>query len=271
MIEYDDGRTQAPTVSLSPTETSSPTWAPSDGFPCPTVAPGPDIPEAATNDPDLSIFVELIVGLGLAGALSSCGPFTVFAPTDAAFAEVIADVDNLEALDYDFLFALVSYHVVLFDVYLSSDITDGLVLPTAQGETIEFQVNGDNISVNEKGFVGTEILASNGVIHKIDGVMFPDSLIGTSPPTFTPFTYSPSSTPSPTPSFTLPPAATYVPIDDDGTPPPTEIKFGLCGGALIAPDIILTAAHCSPRKCSVVCDYCMQSIDPPQHVLKSLT
>eukprot|EP00535_Pseudo-nitzschia_heimii_P000755 CAMPEP_0197182992 /NCGR_PEP_ID=MMETSP1423-20130617/7220_1 /TAXON_ID=476441 /ORGANISM="Pseudo-nitzschia heimii, Strain UNC1101" /LENGTH=387 /DNA_ID=CAMNT_0042633513 /DNA_START=74 /DNA_END=1237 /DNA_ORIENTATION=+ len=136
-----------------------------------------DLGVVGASDPDLSILVELITLAGVGGLLSTAGPFTVFAPTNAAFEEVIADTDNLEVLDPLVILQLLSYHVVP-GTYMASDITDGLTLPTAQGETVEFHVNEDGVFVNEESISAVDIVASNGVVHKIDGVMFPQAILG---------------------------------------------------------------------------------------------
>jgi len=134
------------------------------------------IAAVGTSDPELSILVELVTLAGLGPVLESPGPFTVFAPTNDAFAEVIVDLDSLEILDTDVVIALLSYHVVP-GIYMSTDISDGLILGTVQGETIEFHVNDDGVFVNEETISAVDITASNGVVHKIDGVMFPQAIL----------------------------------------------------------------------------------------------
>merc|ERR1712194_403874 len=151
-----------------------PTLAPTDA--AVEEEPAGSIAAVGTSDPDLSILIELVTLAGLVPVLDSPGPFTVFAPTNDAFAEVITDLDNLEVLDNDVIIALLSYHVVP-GVYMSSDITDGLILGTVQGETIEFWVEDAGVFVNAESISAVDIAATNGVVHKIDGVMFPQAIL----------------------------------------------------------------------------------------------
>jgi len=131
----------------------------------------------AMTDPDLSILVQLVTLAGLGEALNTPGPFTVFAPTNDAFAEVITDLDDLESLETSVVFAILQYHVVP-GIYMESDITDGAVLTTLMAETIEFDVSDDGVFVNDQMIITTDLVASNGVVHKIDGVMWPQAVLG---------------------------------------------------------------------------------------------
>jgi len=134
------------------------------------------IADLAMADPDLSMLLKVIELAGFASVISSVGPFTVFAPTNSAFAEVVPNTDDLDTIDTLTLATLVMYHVVP-GIHLASDITDGLLLTTVQGETIEFHVEGDVVTVNEEVISATDIAGSNGVIHKVDGVMFPQAVL----------------------------------------------------------------------------------------------
>jgi len=142
------------------------------------VSPELGIADVAFMDPDLSIMIQLVALAGLGDALTLPGPFTVFAPTNAAWTEVITDLTSLESLDPTVLSAILAYHVV-FGTYEASDITDGLILTTLMGETIEFGIDDEGVvTVNEEIISMTDISASNGIIHKIDGVMFPQAVLG---------------------------------------------------------------------------------------------
>lgn len=141
--------------------------------------PVPELPllsvaEIAATDPELSLLVGLVMQVGLGSALSVPGPITIFAPTNEAIAELIPDLDNLDVLDPGPLTEILMHHVVQ-GTYLASDITDGLILPTFAGDTIEFNVTGGVVTVDDSAISDTDIIASNGVIHKIEGVMLPDS------------------------------------------------------------------------------------------------
>lgn len=135
------------------------------------------IADIAFMDPDLSIMIQLVALAGLGDALTLPGPFTVFAPTNSAWTEVITDITSLESLDPTVLSSILAYHVV-FGTYEASDITDGLILTTLMGETLEFGIVEGVVTVNEEIISSTDILASNGIIHKIDGVMFPQAVLG---------------------------------------------------------------------------------------------
>ena len=164
----------------------------------PAAAPG-TIADIAAGNPELSILLELVTYAGMGEALTLPGPLTVFAPTNAAFEAVIADTNNLDSLGVDIVRALLAYHVAPGVWNVPSDITDGMMLTTLQGETIEFGVNGDVVTVNEEGFVATNIPASNGLIQIIDGVMFPKALLGAgAPPTDAPVV-PPTEAPVPAP------------------------------------------------------------------------
>jgi len=142
------------------------------------VSPELGIADVAFMDPDLSIMIQLVALAGLGDALTLPGPFTVFAPTNAAWTEVITDLTSLESLDPTVLSAILAYHVV-FGTYEASDITDGLILTTLMGESIEFGIDDEGVvTVNEEIISMTDISASNGIIHKIDGVMFPQAVLG---------------------------------------------------------------------------------------------
>ena len=111
-----------------------------------------------------------VVAADLVDTLSGDGPFTVFAPTNEAFAALGSTVDDLlKPENKDALTNILLYHVVPGTV-LSTDLTEGDVA-TAQGETVE--VTLDPIAINGAGVAIPDVLATNGVVHVIDAVLIP--------------------------------------------------------------------------------------------------
>mmetsp|Transcript_24784 Transcript_24784/g.52389 ORF Transcript_24784/g.52389 Transcript_24784/m.52389 type:complete len:1021 (-) Transcript_24784:50-3112(-) len=135
----------------------------------------------ASQDYDLSFLVGLLTEAGLVDPLSSQGPFTVFAPVNSGVLSLLnklgLDPSAADGVDPNFLYSILAYHVVSGS-YSASDITDGLTLTTAMGESISFAISGDIVTVNGEVIIVTDIPASNGVIHKIDGVLMPSVTLG---------------------------------------------------------------------------------------------
>ncbi len=109
---------------------------------------------------------------GLAGTLSGPGPFTVFAPTDAAFAALpIGTVDALLA-DIPALTNILTYHGVAGSA-LSSSLSNGQMITTIQGQKVTVSVNNGNVFINNAYVTFADIVATNGVVHVIDAVLIP--------------------------------------------------------------------------------------------------
>jgi uncharacterized surface protein with fasciclin (FAS1) repeats len=127
--------------------------------------------------PQFSILVEAVVAADLAGALSGTGPFTVFAPTNDAFAALLAELGiSKDALlaDTALLTRVLTYHVVPARV-LKAQVPVGAPITTLQGGsfTIDGSLAITDTSGRKASIVATDVLASNGVIHVIDKVLLP--------------------------------------------------------------------------------------------------
>ena len=138
------------------------------------------IVEIASGNPDASTLVDLVVKAGLANTLSSEGPFTVFAPTNAAFAKVPKATLDALAANPDALKQVLTYHVAATKA-LSSDLSDGQVITMVEGSTLTVGIKDGNVTLTtDTGQVVNVTLvnvnASNGVIHLIDTVMMPKDL-----------------------------------------------------------------------------------------------
>ena len=140
----------------------------------------------AQDTPELSILVQALTEASLVTTLNGSGPFTVFAPTNDAFEDLLADlgVTAEQLLARPDLAQILQYHVVQVAA-LSSDLTDGQILTTLEGSTLEVDINGDTISLigetNTVTVTTANIEASNGVVHLVDGVLLPADLIGSGP------------------------------------------------------------------------------------------
>jgi transforming growth factor-beta-induced protein len=134
-----------------------------------------DIVGVAAEAGSFSTLLTAVEAAGLVDTLQSDGPFTVFAPTDEAFASL--PEGTLEALlaDTDALSGVLLYHVVSGEV-LAADVIGLESATSVQGEDIAITVNGESVKVNEANLVATDIGASNGVIHVIDQVILPPSM-----------------------------------------------------------------------------------------------
>lgn len=122
---------------------------------------------------DFNTLVSLVTAAVLVGTLKGPGPFTLFAPTDAAFAAVPQDtLDVLGADPTGALTAVLTYHVIAGKV-MAADITDGLEAPTVQGATVKFTNQDGTLMINGANIVVTDIECSNGVIHVIDAGILP--------------------------------------------------------------------------------------------------
>src|SRR6056297_2634675 len=132
-----------------------------------------DIVDIAAGNGDFSTLVAAVKAADLVETLKSDGPFTVFAPTDDAFAALpkgtVASL--LEPANKDKLTAILTYHVVPGKV-MSGDLSDGMMAATVQGGEVTIGTEG-GVTVDGANVVQADIEASNGVIHVIDGVIMP--------------------------------------------------------------------------------------------------
>ena len=160
----DDESTGSGGAATSAQETPAPS----------TQAGAQDIVALAQATPDLSTLVTAVTTADLAGTLQGDGPFTVFAPTDAAFETLGNDQVQslLEQENRDQLTNILTYHVVPGKL-TASDLSDGQQLETVAGETLTVKVDGDQVMVGDATVVKPNVEASNGVVHVIDTVLTP--------------------------------------------------------------------------------------------------
>ena len=152
---------------------SSEEAAPAEAAAAPAAAELADIVDTAVSAGSFNTLVAAVQAAGLVDTLKGEGPFTVFAPTDDAFAAIPkATLDALLADPTGDLTQILLYHVVPGKV-MAADVTDGLETATAQGGTVTFTVADGAVKINDATIVTTDIEASNGVIHVIDAVIMP--------------------------------------------------------------------------------------------------
>ena len=137
-----------------------------------SIAFAADIVDTAISAGQFKTLVKAVQEAGLVDTLKGKGPFTVFAPTDAAFAKL--PPGTLEALlnDKAKLAEVLTYHVVPGKVK-SGDIKPGAV-KTVQGQSVQLSTKGGAVMVNDAKVTKADIMASNGVIHVIDTVIVPN-------------------------------------------------------------------------------------------------
>jgi len=132
-----------------------------------------NIVEIAQSNSDFSTLVKALVAANLVSVLEGQGPFTVFAPTNAAFAKLPAGTIEslLKPENKEKLVAILTYHVVSGKV-LAADVKT-MKAKTVNGKDLDIKVNGSDVNVNDAKVVKTDIVGSNGVIHVIDTVLIP--------------------------------------------------------------------------------------------------
>lgn len=130
-----------------------------------------DIVDTAVAAGSFNTLAKALTEAGLIDTLKGEGPFTVFAPTDAAFAKIPAETLNAVLADKEKLTAILTYHVVPGKV-MAADVITLDSATTVQGSSVSINV-GDNVMVNDAVVTKTDIETSNGVIHVIDTVLMP--------------------------------------------------------------------------------------------------
>jgi uncharacterized surface protein with fasciclin (FAS1) repeats len=131
----------------------------------------PTIVDIAVQAGSFKTLVQAVQAAGLVETLSGEGPFTVFAPTDEAFAQIPAETLQAVLADKEKLTAILTYHVVPGKL-MAADVVRSTQLQTAQGQSITVSTEG-GVRVDDANVVQTDIEADNGVIHVIDQVIMP--------------------------------------------------------------------------------------------------
>jgi uncharacterized surface protein with fasciclin (FAS1) repeats len=175
----DDDNAADTTAAEAPAAEAPGTEAPTTEAPM-TEAAGTDaaatgtIVDVAASNPDFSTLVEAVQAAGLAETLSGDGPFTVFAPTNDAFAAVPADVLQKLLADQEALTKVLTYHVLPGQV-MAADVAPGEVT-TVEGSPASITADGGTLKIDDATIVATDVAASNGVIHVIDAVLIPPTV-----------------------------------------------------------------------------------------------
>ncbi|MDT8340233.1 MAG: fasciclin domain-containing protein [Longimicrobiales bacterium] len=131
-----------------------------------------DIVEVAVEAGSFNTLAAALQAAGLVDVLKGEGPFTVFAPTDAAFAKLPAGTVEALLADKEQLTAILTYHVVAGKV-MASDVVKLSEATTVNGANVKIMVHGGSVMINDATVTATDIAASNGVIHVIDTVILP--------------------------------------------------------------------------------------------------
>jgi len=209
-----------PSMTTAPSmPAGSPVMMPTGGS-CQTIA---QIAEASGN---FTTLVELVKAAGLLSVINVPGPLTIFAPTDSAFTKLPnATLASLKA-NPAALAGVLSYHVVVGDVY-TANMTDGETLVALNQENLTVTISGSRYFINNVPIVTPDVMACNGVIQVMGGVMIPP-------------TPAPASSPT-TPSMPSMPSGSPVMMPTGGTMGPTTAAaaggvrvFGIWMAALFA-------------------------------------
>ncbi len=133
-----------------------------------------DIVDTAVAAGEFNTLAQALTAAGLVDTLKGPGPFTVFAPTDAAFAKLPAGTveDLLKPENRAQLTAILTYHVVPGQV-MAADVVKLTEAATVNGAVVTVTVDGGNVMINDANVTSVDIEASNGVIHVIDTVLLP--------------------------------------------------------------------------------------------------
>jgi uncharacterized surface protein with fasciclin (FAS1) repeats len=132
-----------------------------------------DIVAIAAADPQFSTLVSLVGEAGLVATLQGEGPFTVFAPTNDAFAKLDPETVAAVRADKDLLTGVLTYHVLSGKVKSKAIVGNTLSVATVNGAEVTANGTGEGVTINDANVIKADIYASNGVIHVIDTVLIP--------------------------------------------------------------------------------------------------
>jgi uncharacterized surface protein with fasciclin (FAS1) repeats len=130
-----------------------------------------DIVDTAVAAGNFTTLAAALTAAGLVETLKGEGPFTVFAPTDEAFAALPAGTVEALLADPEALAKILTYHVIAGQI-MSTDLTNGMTATTVNGADVTIKTEG-GVMVNDANVTTADIMASNGVIHVIDKVIMP--------------------------------------------------------------------------------------------------
>ncbi|HQW93346.1 MAG: fasciclin domain-containing protein [Chitinophagaceae bacterium] len=133
-----------------------------------------DIVDVAIGSPDHTTLVAAVTAAGLVETLKGAGPFTVFAPTNAAFSALPAGTVEglLKPESKEKLTGILTYHVVAGAVK-AADLKDGQKVKTLQGEELTVTIKDGKVMINGANVTAADLAGSNGVVHVIDAVLMP--------------------------------------------------------------------------------------------------
>ncbi|MGB4629172.1 MAG: fasciclin domain-containing protein [Propionicimonas sp.] len=167
-------------TAVTPSSSAAPMSPSMSSSPSASAMAASDIVDTAVAAGDFKTLAAALTAAGLVDTLKGTGPFTVFAPTDAAFAKLPkGTVETLLKEPKGALTDILTYHVVSGKVMAADVVTmDGQKVKTVQGAELTVEVSGDKVVLvdaagNRVNVVKTDVTASNGVIHVIDGVLMP--------------------------------------------------------------------------------------------------
>lgn len=130
--------------------------------------------DIAIGSPDHTTLVTAVTAAGLVETLSGTGPFTIFAPTNAAFSALPAGtVENLlKPESKEMLTGILTYHVVAGNV-MAADLTDGQIVKTLNGQDLKVSIKDGKVMINGANVTAADLAGSNGVVHVLDAVLMP--------------------------------------------------------------------------------------------------
>lgn len=133
-----------------------------------------DVVDVAISSPDHTTLVSAVTAAGLVETLKGAGPFTIFAPSNAAFAALPAGTVEglLKPESKSALTNILTYHVVSGAVK-AADLTDGQKVKTLQGEELTVSIKDGKVMINGANVMAADLTGTNGVIHVIDAVLMP--------------------------------------------------------------------------------------------------